>query len=170
MNRPLGLLIVLIVQVICAFFFVGQIVVTLVGIPVGHINWQIYEWIEIGAALGLILGVVLGAALLSRTLRRTEKAESKLAELSGAFMKMVAQAFDEWRLTPAERDVALFLLKGLATQEIGRLRDTSEGTVKAQTNAIYRKADGANRAQLVSHFIDDLMQGELNAAAIQSPA
>jgi len=37
------------------------------------------------------------------------------------------------------------------------LRETSEGTVKAQTNAIYRKAQVTGRPQLLSLFIDDLM-------------
>ena len=155
---------------LCAFFFVGQIGVTLFGIPVGFINWQIYEWIEIGAAVGLILGVVLGAIMLRDTRRRSEKAENRLAELSGAFMNMVNQAFSDWKLTPAERDVALFLVKGLATHEIATLRETSEGTVKAQTNAIYRKANVSNRAQLVSLFIDDLMHGELTAKVDQQGA
>ena len=40
-------------------------------------------------------------------------------------------------LTPAEADVALFAIKGLNTADIAGLRQTSEGTVKAQTNAIY---------------------------------
>ena len=60
-------------------------------------------------------------------------------------------------LTPAERDVAMFSIKGLSTAEIASLRKTSEGTVKAQTNAIYRKAGVAGRSQLLSLFVDDLM-------------
>jgi len=39
------------------------------------------------------------------------------------------------------------------------LRSTSEGTVKAQTNAIYRKAGVTGRPQLLSLFIEDLMAG-----------
>ena len=33
-----------------------------------------------------------------------------------------------------------------------------EGTVKAQTNAIYRKAGVSGRSQLLSLFIEDLME------------
>ena len=57
----------------------------------------------------------------------------------------MAERFDDWALTPAERDVALFALKGLSLAEIARLRSTSQGTVKAQTNAIYRKAGVTGR-------------------------
>ena len=57
-----------------------------------------------------------------------------------------------------QRDVALFAIKGLSTQEIASLRNTAEGTVKAQTNAIYRKAGVSGRPQLLSLFIEDLME------------
>jgi DNA-binding CsgD family transcriptional regulator len=67
--------------------------------------------------------------------------------------------FDEWALTRAERDVAVFAIKGLTVQEIARLRETSEGTVKAQTAAIYRKAGVSGRPQLLSLFIEDMMRG-----------
>ncbi|SIO31812.1 regulatory protein, luxR family [Vannielia litorea] len=67
------------------------------------------------------------------------------------------------RLTPAERDVALFAMKGVSTAEIAVLRNTSEGTVKARTAAIYRKAGVTGRPQLMSHFIEDLMGGPLGA-------
>ena len=70
------------------------------------------------------------------------------------------ERFTEWGLTPAEKDVALFAIKGMSTSEIAAMRDTSEGTVKAQTNAIYRKAGVAGRTQLLSLFIDDLMNVE----------
>jgi hypothetical protein len=36
----------------------------------------------------------------------------------------------------------------MSTAEIAALRSTSEGTVKAQTNAIYRKAGVTGRSQL----------------------
>jgi len=43
---------------------------------------------------------------------------------------------------------------------MARLRDSSEGTIKAQSNAIYRKAGVSGRAQLLSLFIEDLLVPE----------
>jgi DNA-binding CsgD family transcriptional regulator len=83
-----------------------------------------------------------------------------LRRASGAYMNLLDERFCEWGLTPAEKDVALFAIKGLATAEIAVLRATSEGTVKAQTNAIYRKAGVSGRSQLLSLFIEDLMRDE----------
>ena len=56
---------------------------------------------------------------------------------------------------------ANFLTKGLNTRDIAEMRGTSEGTVKAQTNAIYRKAGVTGRTQLLSTFIEDLMDDAL---------
>lgn len=73
-------------------------------------------------------------------------------------------------LTPAEKDVALFAIKGMSIAEIAMLRETSEGTVKAQTNAIYRKAGVSGRSQLLSLFIDDLMRDDSPLRAPPKPA
>lgn len=148
---------ILAVQVLCAFFFVGDILATLLGIPIGPVDWRIIELIEIGAAVGLLLGVISGAVLLTRFRARASRAEDALRLASGAFMEVMEARFGDWGLTPAERDVALFAVKGMSTQEIAELRDTSEGTVKAQTNAIYRKAGVSGRPQLLSLFIDELL-------------
>lgn len=71
-------------------------------------------------------------------------------------MDLTEQRFADWRLSPAERDVALFSIKGMSVAEIAALRGTSEGTVKAQAAAVYRKAGVGNRHQLLSLFIEDL--------------
>ena len=145
-------------QALCAFFFVSNIIFSVFGIYAVPIAWQTREYLELGAALGLVLGVVLGAIALYRTMRGRTRAEEKLRRASGAFMDLLEERFSEWGLTASERDVALFSIKGMSTQEIAALRNTAEGTVKAQTNAIYRKAGVSGRPQLLSLFIEDLME------------
>jgi DNA-binding CsgD family transcriptional regulator len=157
LGHPLVIAGVLVLQAICGFFFVSEILITVFGLPITPINWQLYEFIQIGAALGLILGVVLGGVALRHAWARSAQAEEALRAASGAFLEVLEERFTEWGLTPAERDVALFAIKGMSTQEIAELRQTSEGTVKAQTNAIYRKAGVSGRPQLLSLFIDELM-------------
>ncbi len=158
MRRPL-VAAILWVQVLCAVFFAAQILSALVGFPSTPIDWRLYELIEIGAALGLVLGIVMGAVAIRQANRRQRQAETALRAASGAFMEVLEERFDEWGLTPAERDVALFAIKGMSTSEIAGLRNTSEGTVKAQTNAIYRKAGVSGRPQLLSLFIEELIAG-----------
>lgn len=161
MSNIAFIIAIFLIQAVCAVFFVSDILLTVVGARAQPVSWQTRELLEVGAALGLILGVVLGWLALQRTYRRRVVAEGKLRAASGAFMELLEEHFGDWGLTPAERDVALFSIKGLSTAEIAELRGTSEGTIKAQTNAIYRKAGVSGRPQLLSLFIDDLMSGSL---------
>ncbi len=147
-------------QALCAVFFVSDILSSVLGIRTTPVSWEMRELMEIGAAIGLILGVLLGGLMLRRALRDRNRAEEQLRRASAAFMDLLQERFAEWALTPSERDVALFAIKGMSTAEIAALRSTSEGTVKAQTNAIYRKAGVTGRPQLLSLFIDDLMRDD----------
>ncbi len=160
------------IQAFCAFFFVSDILASVLGLQTTPISWEMRELMEIGASVGLVLGVVVGGLMLHRALRERHRAEERLRRASGAFMDLLQERFAEWGLTPSERDVALFAIKGMSTAEIAGLRSTSEGTVKAQTNAIYRKAGVSGRPQLLSLFIDDLMRedGAVQAAAKDSAA
>ncbi len=160
MKRAAPYVAILVVQALCAFFFVSDILSSMFGFQTDPISWEMREFMEIGAAFGLILGVVLGGLMLRRALRERHRAEEQLRRASGAFADLLQERFQEWGLTPSERDVALFAIKGMSTSEIAGLRATSEGTVKAQTNAIYRKAGVSGRSQLLSLFIEDLMRDD----------
>jgi DNA-binding CsgD family transcriptional regulator len=154
---------ILAIQAVCAVFFVSDILSSVIGLRAQPVSWQLRELIEIGAAVGLMLGLILGALALRRVTREKDAAEAGLRRASGAFADLMQERFAGWGLTPAEKDVALFSIKGLSLSEIAMLRKTSEGTVKAQTNAIYRKAGVSGRPQLLSLFIEDLMRDDLPA-------
>ncbi|MBY6048882.1 helix-turn-helix transcriptional regulator [Vannielia litorea] len=154
------LLVILVVQTLCALFFVGEILSSVIGFA--PLSWQVHEFIEIGAALGLLLGILLGGIALRRTMSRNAALGHQLHAASSAFMDLLEERIAAWGLTPAERDVAIFAVKGLTIPEIASLRQTSEGTVKAQTAAIYRKAGVNGRPQLLSLFIEELMESGMN--------
>ena len=54
----------------------------------------------------------------------------------------------------------MMTIKVFSISEIAALCKSSEGRVKAQTNAIYRKAQVTGRPQLLSLFIDDLIAAD----------
>ena len=157
MKGTVALVILFADQAVCALFFVSDIAMSVFGIYPVPLSWSSREVIEIGAGIGLVLGLIFGALALRRSLQELRVARARLRRASTAFMDIMVEHFDDWGLTPAERDVALFSIKGMSTQDIATLRKTSEGTVKAQTNAIYRKAGVTGRPQLLSLFIEDLM-------------
>lgn len=156
MRFGVTIAVLVVVQVLCALFFLANILSSIIGFA--PINWQLSEFIELGAALGLLIGVGLSVYVLMTTLRENRKMEGQLRAASGAFMELLHERFREWGLTPAESDVALFAIKGMSTAEISGLRGVSDGTIKAQTNAIYRKAGVTGRTQLLSQFLDDLIE------------
>ena len=160
MRRQVLIAGVFLVQAVCAVVFVSDVLSSVVGIETQPLPWELRELMEVGAAIGLILGVLFGAYAMRTLLRERNDAHERLRRASGAFGDLLLEKFTDWGLTPAERDVALFAIKGMSTAEIAVLRKTSEGTVKAQTNAIYRKAGVSGRSQLLSVFIEDLMRDE----------
>lgn len=148
---------VFVLQFAGASLFLINILSSLIGWRFEPVSWALYELIEILAALGLLIGVVVSGSLVWNALKARDKAEEHLRLASTAFADLVAERFAEWGLSPAEKDVALFAIKGMSTADVANLRKTSEGTVKAQTNAIYRKAGVSGRGQLQALFIEDLM-------------
>ena len=112
--------------------------------------------------------------LLGRTRRQHEEQLSLIRDLEvarsegakwRADMREVVQGlgnaidaqFDRWKLTPAEREVALLMLKGLSHNEIAAVRDASERTVRQQARAVYGKANLSGRAALSAFFLEDLL-------------
>lgn len=109
--------------------------------------------------LALWAGSLLGVREIIRLLESNRVMEGNLRAARGAFGDVLEELFQEWRLTVSEREVAILLLKGLSVAEIGDLRRTRPGTVKAQCASIYRKAGVNSRGQLLSFLIDDLVSG-----------
>lgn len=81
----------------------------------------------------------------------------------------IDRQFQRWGLSPAEREVALLLVKGLSHKEAAEVRATSERTVRQQALAVYRKAGLAGRAELAAFFLEDLLQ-PVAAPPAEAPA
>ena len=171
MTRLAAFGLLLLLQSACALVFVLDILLSAFGIYPVPLSWSTRELLEMGAGLGLFLGMILGTLLVVRAIRDLSRAEARLDRASAAFVDLLNARFDQWGLTLAERDVALFAIKGLSVQDMARLRETSEGTIKAQTAAIYRKANVTGRPQLLSLFIEDMMGADrIDTAKINTAA
>lgn len=145
------------IQFFGASFFLFDFLASTLVVQRLPMSWQVREAMEISAALALVIGCVLGVLLAASTQRRENQAEELVQLTSGAFARIVSQRFHKMGLTQAEHDVAWFLLKGFSLAEISELRGTSQGTIKAQTSSIYRKARVKGRSQLVADFVEDLL-------------
>lgn len=80
---------------------------------------------------------------------------------SRKYLEGLSSAIDEqlskWGLTPAEKEVAFLLLKGLSLKDVANVRNTSEKTARVQSMAIYSKAGLSSRSELSAFFLEDLL-------------
>lgn len=110
----------------------------------------------------------MALALFGDRSRAASRAESALKLAAGGFAGLLRHRFDDWRLTEAEAEVALFTLKGFDATEIARLRGTAAGTVRAQLGRIYAKSGAHGRGAFVSLFLDALLDAPLPAPQVRA--
>ncbi len=103
------------------------------------------------------------ADLIRRETERDLWREKATRLLRGLGVEIEAQ-FERWGLTPAEKQVALLLLKGLGHRESAEVLERSERTVRQHAVAVYRKAGLAGRAELAAFFLEDLLLPQDSAA------
>lgn len=147
-------------QALCCAYFLFDITFDLL-LP--GLNNPVVEsdLVEALVTFALFFGLAFSTSELRRMMRREDRMTDQLKVASGAFSDLLETRFAEWKLTEAERAVAILALKGFSVSEMAKLRDTAQGTVKAQCAALYRKADVSGRLQLLSLFLDDLMADNL---------
>ena len=148
---------VVFLQVGFSLFFIIDMVVELFGIRQVAVSWEYREIVQLVTILGMVLGAVLGIVVLKGMRGNMREVDNRMLVASGQFHELMMRRFDDWSLSPSERDVAILTLKGLSNAEIAEVRGKSIGTIKAQCNAIYQKADVSGRTQLISFFIEELL-------------
>lgn len=159
-TKGVAIAALMLVQGFCAAFFLTDLIVDFFREPASEIL-TLHFALEVLANLGLVAGVIFEGAYLVRLLRRQAHADRALSIASGALHEVMEEYFEEWRLTPAEADVATFTIKGSSISEIARLRGSAEGTIKTHLNAIYRKAGVNGRGELVNLLIEEILGGAL---------
>lgn len=158
-RRKLAVAIFALVQAAAAVFFVVD-----VGADMARASSSWGTYLEVLFALGLAAGTAFGIYELRRSHDLLQSHETALASASGALAEVVETQFEAWGLTPAEKDVAMFALKGFDLSEIARLRGAAQGTVRAQMAAVYAKSGTSGRAQFAAFFVEDLLAGRVGGA------
>jgi len=163
-KKPLGILALIALQASCAMFFLVDLVADFAELG-GGIFTDPHLMVEAAATLTLIAAIVIEVRMLAQLRAREARLVESLDMARAAVEEVIAVQFDDWSLSPSERDVAHFLVKGLSIAETAEMRGSAEGTVKAHLNAIYRKAGARNRAELMSNLIDAMMGAEIDGRA-----
>ena len=135
------------------------------GVPWQHIGSELAVLVIAAISAGLLLRLWLSerAAIgqLKSDLMAARQESQHWREQSREFVAGLGAAirakFGEWRLSEAECEIGLLLLKGFSHREIAELRETSERTVREQARSLYRKAGLNGRASLSAYFLEDLL-------------
>jgi DNA-binding CsgD family transcriptional regulator len=149
----------LVVQTLGTVFFVGDVIGDLREDPA-----SVHFIFEAAVTAILVLGILFGVWALRRTIELLRAQDAALDVARGALSQVIETQFQNWALTPAERDVAFLALKGLDVAEIAELRGAAQGTVRAQLTRIYAKAGVSGRAQFAAFFVEDLLGESLPPA------
>jgi DNA-binding NarL/FixJ family response regulator len=161
---PYGVMALIAVQVLCAIFFASDIVADLRTYAERGLSLT-YLSFEAAATASLCAAILFEVRYVLDLLRRKASLERSASIAAMALSDVIEAHFDQWSLTPSEKDVATFMVKGFSIGEIATLRGSAEGTVKAHLNAIYRKSGTHSRADVLSLIIDTLMNEPASNAA-----
>jgi DNA-binding CsgD family transcriptional regulator len=83
--------------------------------------------------------------------------QNQVEKLKGGISEAITGQLNRWGLSGSEQDISFLLIKGLSTKEIAQARNTTEGTIRFQCSAIYKKSGLHSRAQLAAFFLEDLL-------------
>jgi DNA-binding CsgD family transcriptional regulator len=120
-------------------------------ISLGSVFYLWLGWVGTRRSLGRARG-----RLAAKEVERDRWKARATKLLQGLGAEIDAQ-FERWVLTPAERQVAMLLLKGLGHKEVAALLERSERTVRQHAVSVYRKSELAGRAELSAFFLEDLL-------------
>lgn len=148
----------LLLSVVCIGFFSYDVLIDLF-LGEDATNTHFHTILEVLVVLAAVAAFLVHARELQRFSVRHRRLSVQMRVASGDFAAVVEELFCEWGLTPAERSVAIYLIKGLSLADIADLRGAKVGTVKAQSNAIYQKAAVHGRQELLACLLDELLDG-----------
>ncbi|NQU55730.1 MAG: helix-turn-helix transcriptional regulator [Rhodospirillales bacterium] len=154
-----SLVVSFVVIAICEIFFVLDVSADIFHWDIAA-PWISHNVLEFISTVALAFALVVIGWQIKRLLREHRDARAFVQVASGELLAVIYAKFDVWELTPSEREIALFLIKGLSTQEISDARNSRPGTVKSQSSAIYQKAGVKGRNELAAYFVEDLLAGE----------
>lgn len=127
---------------------------------VGFLHLALEGSVFLTALVGMVFMMRRFTRISGDLLLAREDAERWQAEHNAVIQGLSAAIriqFAAWRLTEAETEIGFLLLKGLSHQEIAKLRNTSERTVREQARALYRKGRVTGRSELSAFFLEDLL-------------
>ncbi len=159
---------------LAAFVFIGLLAAVDIAADVSEGTDFIHIAVE---GVVLILAIFGAAAVSLRLLKEAKQSRLLLKEMTLELQRNREEAiewrnetqallqglgvsinkqFERWALSPSEKEIGLFLLKGLSHKEVAYIRGVSEATARQQARSIYKKAELTGRHDLAAFFLEEL--------------
>jgi len=134
-------------------FFAEDLIVDFISSNTNDIHFY-FELFFVIALIYLLIAQVREIYIVKNEL---DIVNDKLSILKVGLSEAIADQFITWKLTKAEKDVALLVVKGLSFSKISELRGVSEKTVHQQISSVYKKSSVKNRHEFMSGFLEDFI-------------
>ena len=113
--------------------------------------------LELIVFAGVSMALILGVRDLRRLRTELSHEQRRIEVFSTALAESIDIRMDEWRMTPSEKDVAWFIIKGYRFSEIAEARGVKESTARLQGTSLYAKAGVSGRAEFVAEILQPLL-------------
>ena len=146
------------VLVFSMWFFIDDLYIDVVveGKPLAHLM------LEGGVFFSIVLVLMFEIGRVLRLTSKISASEKQVTQFKTHLSQVIKGEFMQWGLTDTEQEIALMLIKGMSMNEIADARGVKEKSVRHRATGIYSKANVANRNELTSYFIEDLLVPEIN--------
>ncbi len=134
---------------IFSFHVLFEVTIMLLSLGTASYLWRAWH--------GARQSLEFASATLERHLKERDLWRARARKLVVGLGEEIDRQLRDWGLTPAERQAAVLLLKGLSHKEIARLTGKSERTARQHSIAVYRKSGLSGRAELSAFFLEDLL-------------
>jgi DNA-binding CsgD family transcriptional regulator len=145
------------VMLFAELFFVLDFVDDLYLFDFYLVNPIYHTKLENLSSFALAIAIFFTFYEIKLVLKEQKDVKTSLEVAAGHLSDVINSQFAQWQFSASESQIALLLMKGLSLQEIADARGAKIGTVKSQCSSIYRKSELANRSELVSFFMEDLL-------------
>jgi DNA-binding CsgD family transcriptional regulator len=129
-----------------------------------------FDILEIGIALLPVIGIYLlfkdikrtknEVSLAKDTIEHLKNQNVKLNEMNKSFWESIQKEFKKWNFTLTEKEISVFILRGLSNQQIAGLRGKSLKTIENQTFSIYQKSGTTGKLEFIAYFLSPLLPDE----------
>lgn len=92
--------------------------------------WVLHEIFTLMTLVGLCVGMFFIARSYRLSAKNTQYLVRQLDSARGAFQDGLDSYFEQWGLSEAEKEIALFTIKGMTISEIATIRETKQSTIK----------------------------------------